>query len=55
MSSWRLPAEAMLDVARFMGSQHAVLLDQYAGEGVSVKVGGSASRLGAVSFGVGEL
>uniref|UniRef100_A0A383WM06 JmjC domain-containing protein n=1 Tax=Tetradesmus obliquus TaxID=3088 RepID=A0A383WM06_TETOB len=29
----------MLDVARFMGSQHAVLLDQYAGEGVSVKAG----------------
>lgn len=55
LGGWRLPADAMLEVANFMGSQHAVLLDQFAGEGVSVKVGGSASVLGAVSFDVGDL
>jgi hypothetical protein len=53
-ASWALLAAEMQEVAAFMG-QHAVLVDQSAGEGVDVKVGGVGRRDEAVwSYGVCE-
>jgi hypothetical protein len=50
LGGWRLSADAMQEVAAFLVSDHAVLADQCAGEGVSVKVGGGASGLSSVRF-----
>jgi hypothetical protein len=38
LSGWRLSGDAMQEVAAFMGREHALLVDQRAGEGVSIQV-----------------